>query len=346
MTFLEKFLFTKHLGVILKSGIPIAEAISIIKDQSTNNGFKMTVTKIEKDIINGTSLYQALKKFPRIFDSFYLHLVKIGEDSGNLDTNLNYLATALRKNYDFKKKVQGALLYPEIILVTALLVGGGISIFVLPQLIDLFKSLDITLPLSTQILLFVANLMKNYGLYIFTGILLFIFIFKLIINQISVKPHWHKILLSAPIFGKFLQYVEMSSMCRNLGMMLKSGLPVHLVFDTQIESTSNLVYRRYLEIIRQGVGAGRTIEEEIIKNKMIFIPNLATKMIGVGEKTGKLDESLLYLGDFFEDEVDQISKDFSTVLEPIILLIVGFMVAYLAMAIISPIYEFTGSINR
>ncbi len=344
--FTSVLLFTKHLSVMLKSGVSIVEALDVITDQTKNQTFKIAFQDIGEKVKNGQSLYKALSNYPKIFNPFYLYLIKVGEEAGTLDQNLVYLGITLKKNHDFKKKVESALLYPEIVLTTALFVGGGISIFVLPQLTDLFKSMDFELPLATKILLSFSGIMKQYGVLIIVAILFAIFIFRSIIKTPFIKPIWQRFLLKLPVLGVFIQNVELSAFCRNLGMMLKSGLPITSAIDTQKQSTTNDVYRYYLEVIEEDVNKGKSISESIINNKLEYFSTLATRMIAVGEKTGKLDESLIYLGDYFEEEVDSAAKDFSVVLEPIILLGVGLVVAYLALAIISPIYQFTGSIKR
>lgn len=338
-------LFTKHLSIMIKSGVPILEAIGILTEQTKNHGMKKILLGVEADIKNGSSLLLALKKQPKTFSSFYTSMITIGEESGKLEEVLTYLAEHLKKQYDFKKKVQSALLYPEIILVTAVLVGTGISLFVLPQLIELFESLDVTLPLATQLLLWTAHFMKTYGL-LFFGVLFGIFsLLRIFIGIPSVRPFWDRIVFSFPVIGEYLNKIELASFCRNLGMMLKSGIPILNAFDILSSSTDNTVYKEYIQQMRQGVKRGSSVFHSIDTQGMVFIPTLATRMIQVGEKTGNLDETLLYLGDFFEEEIDVASKDFSTVLEPIILVFVGGIVAYLAFAIISPIYEFTSGIK-
>lgn len=346
ITDVDTVLFTKHLSVMIKAGIPLPEAIDSITAQTTNQRFKHTLIAINHDIRNGQSFYTSLAKHPRIFNPLYLNLVRIGEESGNLEKNLEYLAVQLKKQYEFKNKIQSALLYPEIVLTTAAVVGFGISYFVLPQLVDLFSSLDIKLPLTTRILLFVATSMKRYGLSIITAFIASIVGLRLFISLPGIKLYWHRFLLSLPVMGAFFQDVELSSLCRNFGIMLKSGLPIEQGLEAQKQTTENLVYREYIEAIQQGIDKGQSIENVLIKAKFSFMPLIVIKMIGVGEKTGKLDESLLYLGDFFEDEADTTAKNFSTVLEPIILIGVGLVVAFIALSIISPIYQFTGSIKR
>lgn len=343
---LEKVLFTKHLAVMVKSGIPLVEAFETLKEQTVNPYFKSVLQKILTEINNGQNLAKSLAKFPKVFDNLYLSLVDIGEQSGNLEANLEYLANLMKKNYEFSKKVQGAMLYPGIVLSATGIIGLGLALFVLPKLTDLFNSLEVKLPLSTKILLFIAQIMKNYGIIIVPGIFILTFLFFLIVKTPKVKPTWHKFLLSLPILGPLLQNIELANFCRNLGIMLKSGLPVTTALEAQSEASTNLVYKHYVETLLKGVSKGNKLSEVMSSKEFKQMPLIVSKMIGVGEKTGKLEESLIYLGEFFEDEVDSTTKNLSTILEPILLLGIGIVVAFVALAIISPIYQLTGSIRR
>ena len=346
VSFQEKLLFTKHLCVLLKSGIPLGEALEIICDQSINSSFKKILQTIGDKVRNGQSLEKSLADYPEVFDGLYINLVAIGEKSGKLEDNLEYLAEHLKKSYGFKQKIIGASLYPTVVFLTAIVVGGGISFFVLPKLIDVFQSLDVKLPLTTQILLWIAYQFKNHGLLIFVSSLVVTNIFNLTIRTKLVKPYWQRFLLHLPIVGLFIQNVQMAQFTRNLGIMLKSGLPVDLALESITKATDNLVYKKYFVEVSKQIEAGKSWDKALESSKFSYFPRIASRMISVGEKTGKLDESLLYLADYFEDEVDTITKSFSTIFEPVMLLFIGLVVAFIALSIISPIYEFTGSIKR
>lgn len=342
----EKLFFTRHLAVMLKSGISLGEAVSLLSEQTTHAQFKKIITDVQKAIDNGKTLHEALSVHPEAFDPLYIRLIAVGEDSGNLQRNLEYLSVQLRKQYDFEKKVRGALLYPAVIVIAAILAGAGISLFVLPKLIDLFGSLDIVLPWSTRVLLFMAKVMEKWGVFLIAGFFGLLFLAQRLTQTKKIKPYWHYILLRTPVLGSFFRNVELSLMCRNIGIMLRSGLPLVSAFESQMQSSSNVIFQRYVENLYHNSQKGKSLESILRSNEFPFIPSIAEKMIGVGEKTGKLDESLLYLSDFFEEEVDDATRNFSTILEPIVLLGVGVAVAFLAYAIISPIYQFTGSIHR
>ena len=343
--FVDILLFTKHLAMMIKSGITLSESIDTIATQTKSNKFKKVLDAIAADIRNGKSFPKALEKHEKIFKRFYISLIEIGEESGTLSQSLDYLAQQLAKEYSLKKKIQNALLYPAIVLVAITVVGIGMSIFVLPKLVDLFESLNTNLPITTKILLFFANIMKHYGLFVIGGLIILVILFRIGVKLPIFKPKWDRLILSFPIFGPLLQNEELTSLCRNLGVMLKSGLSITRALEVQYAGTENSVFKDYVNNLQKAIDKGKDLQKELsLGNYSKFSP-IAIKMIGVGEKTGKLDEAFLYLGDFFEDEVDNIAKNLSVVLEPIMLLFIGLIVGFVAMAIISPIYSLTGAIK-
>ena len=346
VSLVDTLALTKHVSLMLKSGIPLPESILILEKQTSHPAFRKLLLKIHQEIANGQPLHKALSQFPHVFNAFYVSLIKVAEESGSLEKNLDYLSLHLKKQHEFTGKVRGALLYPSIVLGVALIVGIGLSVFVLPKLIDLFASLDVELPLSTKILLLFAKVMRDYGIFLLGGLVLLFVLIRWAITTRVVKPHWHSILLSLPVLGVFMQNIQLASMFRNIGTMLGVGVHISTALDAQFETTTNCVYKDYLEKIKSGVEKGKSIEEVLSKTNKKFMPLIAVRMIGVGEKTGKLDETLTYLGDYFEDEVDDTSKNLSTIIEPVILIVVGLIVGFIAISIIGPIYQFTGSIKR
>lgn len=342
---LDILFFTKHLAVMLKSGIPLVESIDTLKNQTKNSTLRKTLDKIQSDIENGQTLANALSKHTVVFSTLYISLIGIGEKSGNLENSLEYLSLQLKKSYDFDKKVQAAILYPKLILAATVIMSMFISLFVLPKLVDLFNSLDVKLPLSTKILLFVANMMKSFGLLIVGAFVALGILISLLLKTSQVKPKYHKLLLSLPFIGPLNQNIELASFCRNMGLMLKSGLTITDALKTQSNATDNLVYKTYWEGLSSSIEKGKRLSDEMNK-KYKYIPAIVPRMIGVGEDTGKLEDVFIYLGDFFEEDVDDTTKNLANILEPVLLLIIGVIVAFVSLAIISPIYELTGSIRR
>ena len=346
ISFIEKLFFTKHLSIMLKSGITLPEALDSLKDEVKSPAFKKTLTNVSADVQKGKNLKEALARNPKAFNSLYLSLIRIGERSGSLEKNLEHLSTQLEKEHNFRKKVQSAMLYPLLVLSATTFLGGGIGLFILPKLVDFFEGLEVELPLTTKILLFVAQIMKNYGMIIIPGFFGLLFLGSLIVRLAAVKPHWHRFLLHSPIIGSFVKCTQLSSFCRNLGIMLQSGIPIAEALQISVDAAGNEVFKTDINKIAQAVEKGKSIESVLNKGKFFEFPSIAIKMIGVGEKTGRLEENLLYLGDFYEEELDGLSKNLSNVLEPIMLIGIGLVVGFVALAIISPIYELTGSMGR
>lgn len=342
----ERLVFTKHLAIMVKAGIPLAEALDIAQEQTNSPGLKKLLEKITADIRNGKALAESLKKYPAVFNGLYINLVEIGEESGTLEENLTFLAKQLEKDLQLKKKIQGAMLYPGLILTATLIMGGVISFFILPQLIDLFTALDVQLPLATQILLFVAVGVRDYGLWIVLALIIFLAMVYVVLQIPTLKLKWDELKLKLPFIGKLVQSSQFANFSRNFGVLVKSGVPAAQSLAVVAQTMTNTKLKADIQKVEQSLQRGQEIGEAIRKVKNNSFPKLVSRMISIGEKTGKLDETLLYLGDYYEEEIDNISKNLTTILEPVLLLGVGLMVAFVALAIISPIYELTGSIRR
>lgn len=345
VSFSEKFFFTKNLAVMLKSGIPIGEVFGTLEEQAKSGAFKKILAKVKENVSRGQSLEKVLSQYPKVFDQFYLSLIKVGEDSGTLEESLIYLVDQMQKEKELRQKVQGAMLYPMIVLFATTVIGLVLAFFILPQIIGLFDSLNVELPITTKILIFIATILKDWGLVIIPAAFVSFILFTALLHTRLVKPYWHALLLRLPILGKLLQNISLSTLTRNLGIMLKSGLTITSALETSAHIEGNLVYRKDLTKMAEEVRKGKSIEEILVDNKFKEFPLFAVRMIGVGEKSGNLEENLGYLGGYFEEEVDAVTKNLATILEPVLLITIGGVVAFVALSIISPIYQVTGSIR-
>ena len=342
---IEKLLFTRELSVLLKSGVPLGESLSSL--ESKNSGtLRGVIVSLLADIENGQPLSRAFERFPKIFDQLYLNLVRIGESSGTLNENLAFLSRQMDSAYVLRKKIQGILLYPAIVLTMALALGASISVFILPRLIRLFDSFDVALPLSTRILLWIAALMQAHGIVIFGGLFLIIVSGRAGIALSTVRPYWHRFLLSLPVFGEFFQDVAIAHLCRDMGVMLESGLPILEALTVEERVMQNRALARLVGGLATAVSQGRSLSDELSREQYTLISPLVIKMIAAGEKTGRLSETLLYLETFFEAEVDRKIKNMTVLFEPVLLVIIGLIVMFLALAILTPIYSLTGSIHQ
>lgn len=342
----ERLVFTKHLSTMMKAGVTITEALEIITEQSKYEYFKRAIAAISHDIKSGKTLSASLSKHSSIFDGFYISLIEVSEESGTLSESLDFLVERLQKQHALRKKVRGALAYPVVVVTASVVMAGFVAVFVLPRLVEFFESLEVDLPLPTKILIFVAQTSKNFGIFIIIGLFLFAAIVKRILQTSRVKPVWHNFLLKAPVLGNINTSIQIANLTRNLGTLLKSGVPIVDSLAISSKTTNNQCLKDDLLRISRAVEKGASIGDFMRKNKFERFPILFSRMIAVGERTGQLDETLLYLADFYEEEADNVTKNLSTIIEPVILIVVGLGVGFLALSIISPIYQLTGTIGR
>ncbi len=338
--------FTKNLSVIIKSGATVSDALNAAISQLRNGYFKRVLQIVLSDIKEGSALSTSLAKFPRVFDKFFLSVISVGEESGTLEKNLQYLSVRAAKDLMLRRKVKEALFYPTIVISATLIVGLGISIFILPKMSDLFKSFDVSLPTITLWLLKFSDFMRQYNILVVVGVVLIYFAFKLVTQAKPIKPSWLAFLTNMPAIGNFLVAVETSSFCRNLGIMMESGLPINHALKVMDNTTQNGIFLKYINLLHKGVNNGQSISDQLSSALYPKFPAMAKTIISTGEKSGQLSEMLIYLGDYYESETESQTKNLSTVLEPVLLLFIGLIVAAVALAVILPIYQLTGSIKR
>lgn len=344
--FQDKVLFTKHLHTMLKAGIPLPEALDTLYLQARSEVLKKIIKTIVSDVENGMSLEKALTKHPKVFDEFYISLVSVGEEAGTLDQTLEFLALQQNKEYRLRKKIQGALMYPAIVCIAMFGMGGMISLYVLPKLVDFFESFKVNLPPATRLLLWISRTMHDYGILIFVVFFLFLILLRIITKMKKVRPYWHAFLLRLPLIGNILIMSNLARFGRNLGTLIQNGIPIARGVDVTARTLTNLKFREDAIFIMRELIKGKQLGSSLEEKQYWEYPPLVSRMIAIGEKTGKLDETLLYIGEFYEEEIDDYSKNLSTILEPALLVVIGLVVGFLAFAIISPIYELTGSIRR
>lgn len=343
---IDKLLFTRELSVLLRSGVPLGETLESLRQKTKQGDLRESISILLADVENGQSFAHALSRFPKVFDPLYINLVKLGEASGTLRENLDFLTRQLEGAYTLRKKIQGIMLYPMIVLSMALFLGSLISVFILPRLIRLFDSFDVVLPLSTRILLGIASFMQTFGVIFFLSVFIVFMLFSLVVTRAVVRPHWHRFLLSLPIVGGLLRDVAVAHFCRDMGIMLGSGLPILDALTIEEEVMTNRAIARLVSKLSRSVAEGKTLADELAREEYAIISPLAIKMIATGERTGKLGETFLYLEHFFEAEADRKIKNLTVLFEPALLLIVGAIVVFLALAILTPIYSLTGSVHR
>lgn len=341
----EQLVFARHLAVMARSGMPLLDSVFLLKKQTSSKSMRKILQKVTLDLSNGQFLSASLEQFRNVFGDLFIDIIRVGEASGTLSENLNYLADELKKKKELRSKVVGAMIYPIIVLAATLGITGLLTIFIFPKILPVFKSLNVDLPISTKILIAVSTTLTDYGGWVALSFFIFLVIFLVLIRIEKVRYLYHKILLYLPVIGVVVQAVNLSNFCRTLGITLKSGVQAVQAINITSSTLSNLVYRRELATIGVDLAKGESIAKHLSRHSTIF-PPLLSQMVEVGESTGNLSDTFLYLSDFYEGELNDFTKNMSNILEPILMVTMGVIVGFVAISIITPIYEVTRKFGR
>jgi len=340
----QKLVFARYLSILLRSGLTITEALGIIYDQASGR-FKKIVKEIAATVQSGNSLSSALNKYPKVFSGLFVSAVFAGESSGTLENNLSNIAQQLETEKELRAKIKSAMVYPLIVLVATFFLGIAMVFLVLPKITPLFESMDMDLPLTTRLLIWISNQAEERGFIIFWGLLGFILLCIWIIKQNFFKPISHFFALHVPVVRNVSKNNNLANFCKTFGTLLKSGLTIDQAMEIVKKTTPNYYYQRCLFRISKRIGQGSKLSENLSDYEKYF-PKLAISMISVGERSGNLEEALFYLADFYKTEVDNATKALSTAIEPILLIGIGLAVGGMALAIVTPIYQITGGMGR
>lgn len=344
VTLTDKAVLAKHLAVMLKSGLTIAEALDIVASQAKGK-FKKILLSILKSVESGNSLSSSLAKFPQVFSSLFVNTTLAGEASGNLEKNLDNVAEQLKKEKELVSKIKGAMIYPVVVMAGAAVLGLVMAFLVLPKIIPLFEGLKMDLPFTTRALIWVSHVIEDHGQAIFFGLVALVALFYWLVKQPFSRPATHLFFLKFPIIKTITKNSNLANFCRTLGTLLKSGLNIDEALEITKDTVSNHYYKKSLARISVRVKQGTKLSDNLAEYEHLF-PRLVTSMIKVGEKSGNLEETLFYLAEFYDSEVDIATKSLSTAIEPILLIVIGLAVGGLAISIITPIYKITGNIQK
>lgn len=332
-------LFAKRLSLLSEAGISILESIDILKRQSKNHLRRM-LEEIRRDVSNGQFLSKSLSKHRRVFGDFAVNIIHVGETSGTLSENLKYLSEEIDKKRKLRGTIIGAFVYPIIIMVAAFGICGFLVLYLFPKLMPIFKNLRISLPVTTRILIWLSSSLTKYGLWLVIVLVLSVVIFIISLRCRSVRSIFDRVTLKIPISGSIIQYYHLANICRTLGLLLKGNMPVLEAVKITGDTSTSLPYKAELNSLKNSIAKGSNIGKQLEKRPKLF-PVILTEMIIIGEKTGNLSETLIYLAGIFEHELNEKTKRLSSVIEPIMMLGMGLIVGFIAISIIAPIYEIT-----
>lgn len=330
--------FTRQLATMIKAGLPITEALSILEYQS-NPAMGRVVGEILREVESGGSLTNALGKRPEVFNQTYIALVRAGEASGALDDVLSRLADNLERQKEFNSRIKGAMIYPAIVTSAMIGVSAIMVIFVIPQMMTIYEEFQADLPLATKILMKISELATAYWWLILLMIIGLVFGSRVLAKKPEFEQYWDQILFKVPLLGKIRQHVLLTEFTRTLGLLIGSGVLMVEALDIVQRSLKSSSMLDAVKNATKDVEKGLSLAAALARTEVF--PPIIPQMIAVGEETGKVDEILFKISDYFQQESDAAVKVLTTALEPLILVVMGIGVAFLMIAVIMPIYNLT-----
>jgi len=340
----EVVIFTREIAIMIESNVPPAKALEALGEQMSNRSFKEKIFKVSADIREGVTLSKAFSKYPNIFSTFYVNMLRSGEISGTLPEVLRKVADHLENEYYIKTKTMGAMIYPIVVLVVFAIIFTVVVVYIIPGLVEVLESSGAELPLVTKIVIGVSNFVVNYWwavLLILIGIASFVNYYP---KTKEGKQVTDAILLKVPVLGNFQKNIYMNRFAENLATLLSSGKPITEALEVTADLIGNNVYREIILQARDGVVKGQKISDSLV-NYPKHISPLFVQMVAVGESTGKISETLMNVVRFYKTEIETFVDSISNIIEPVLILGLAGMVGLLVAAVFLPLYQIGGTLG-
>ncbi len=336
----ERVIFSRQFATMIDSGIPIVRSLNVLKDQTTSKPLAIALVLVSKDVESGSTLSDALARFPKIFSSVYVSMVRAGEVGGILDEVLERLADQMEKDSDLVSKVRGAMVYPALIFVVMIAALAFIMTVVIPQLTSVFDAVAVELPWNTKILLDLSSVIRSSGAYLVIGfVVIGVVMMRLFQRNVKLKFWLHGLILRIPVFGTIVKKINLARFSRTLGSLLGAGIPMLEALQTVSESLGNVVMRDEMKHAMKSVRNGSSLAKTLQGSKVF--PPIVPEMIAIGEETGELEKILMKLADFYDKEVASLVANLSSVIEPLMLIVMGGLVGFIVVSVIGPLYSLT-----
>lgn len=332
---------SRQLSVMVAAGLPLVDSLNVLKEQTDNAYLKKVVENISKDVQGGLRFSSALAKYPKIFDDFFINMVRAGETAGNLDEVLQYLANEQEKNFDLMSKIKGAMVYPIFVIATVIGVMVLMMVFVIPQLTSILTQSSIELPLPTKILISVSNFSKDFYWLIILFLAIFGIVLRILFKTKQGKLLWGRVILKLPVFGQLFQKFYLVRFARSLSTLLVGGIPLTSALKIVSDVVGNVVYKNIILTSISDVEGGHSMSDAFLNHSSV--PAMLPRLMVIGEQTGKLDEILEKIADFYSREVEALLSKLVTLLEPIIIIFLGLIVAGMAGSILLPMYQLSSA---
>jgi len=341
----EKFILARQLALMLRSGLSIIDSFEFLKEQTRSKTLKYIFEQVINDLQRGISLATSLRKFRNVFGDFFINIVEVGEASGNLDTNLDYLAITLEKQKELRGKVIATFIYPAFILAATLGISLLMIFVIFPKILPIFTELKIKLPLTTIIFIKISNFVLNFWLLIIAYLIGLIIITMFLLRIDKIRYFFDKFIITIPVFKPIIRDSVFVTFSRNLALLLESGVDISRSLEFVITTINNEFYRQIFAEALTAIRQGHSLKEFLHKKSKYF-DNVFINLLEIGEKTGSLQKNLFYLADYFEADLSTRLKNLTTILEPVLLIFMGIIVGFMALSIVIPIYELSDKLQK
>ncbi len=329
--------FSRQLSAMLGAGMSIVATLDALKDQAVNPNFKAVIGGLHDSIEGGAAFSEALRNYPSIFDNLYISMVRSGEMGGQLAETVGRVASFLEASAKLKRKVKSAMTYPTVVFCISIALAVAMILFIVPVFADMFEDFDATLPGPTQFLIALSDGARAYSIYVFPALLVAFFLFRYWAKQPSGALTMDRVKLRMPVFGPLLQKVAMARFARTFAQLLRSGVPILSALDIVASATGNLVVMGIVNQAQKQVESGELLSVAL-KGKPVF-PGMMVRMMAAGEKTGRIDEMMDSIADFYDDEVETALAGLTSMIEPFLMVFLGVIVGGILIGMFLPIFQ-------
>lgn len=340
----EKMIFTRNLQIMIKAGVSLPRAMRTLALQTRSKRFQKVLLDISEEITKGKNFSDSLGKWPDIFSELFQSMIKVGEETGNLEEVLKVLTRQMEREYELNSKVKGAMMYPAVIICAMIGIGILMLIMVVPKLAGTFKELEIDLPVTTRIVISLGTFLSQKWYLVILIIIILAFLFQIILKTKTGKKFLDSFLLKIPIISPLIKKTNSAYTARTLGSLISSGVPIVKSLEIVSHTLGNFYFRQAITESIEKVKMGQKLSESLQPYQSLYSP-LVIQMIEVGEETGETAEILGKLADFFEEEVTNTTKNLTSIIEPILMLLIGGAVGFFAISMVQPMYSMLQAIK-
>ena len=340
----EKIIFARNLGSMIEAGLSMSRSLLVLERQTKSKELKRIIASLNDAVSKGNTLSDAMLGYPKVFSPLFISMVKAGQESGTLANSLKIVALQMDRSYALSRRIRGALMYPAVVISAMFVIGIILVTYVVPTLLKTFSDLNVKLPPSTMFILNVSNLVRTQGILLLVGLIVIVAAFIFWKKSPQGKRVIDYVVLKIPVMGNIVKEVNSARTARTLSSLLSSGVDMVSAVKITHDVVQNVHYQAVLEKAQEVIKKGDPISKAFSENEKLY-PTFLAEMMSVGEETGKIGEMLLGVAVFYEDDVEQKTKDMSTIIEPLIMVIIGAGVGFFAIAMISPMYSLVNVIN-